>query len=202
MTPWATRNTAVTVAAIVQAATANGTTTAADWTEDQEQRDEGDDHGYQLAPPQVGGEDPVQVTLDRRLTGDERDWPGGRSQRPAQVVRVRLRLLQAQRRADVREEGAAVSRLFYPRRRYDLGCVGEPRSSCARSASVAAELPGKTTVNTPSSGSSKRSRRIVRARSESVPGTASELASSGGNCVADHAPTPTTASHEARTATR
>ena len=30
----------------------------------QEQRDEGDDHRYQLAPPQVGGEDPIEVTLD------------------------------------------------------------------------------------------------------------------------------------------
>ena len=47
--------------------------------EDQEQRDEGDDHRYQLAPPQVGGEDPIEVTLDRGLTGDERDGPGGRS---------------------------------------------------------------------------------------------------------------------------
>jgi hypothetical protein len=60
----------------------------------------------------------------------------------------------------------------------------------------------KTTVKAPSARSSKLSARIARARSESVPGTAKEFASSAGSCVADQTPPTSTASQQARTARR
>ena len=58
--------------AIVQAATANGTTHGGREAEDEQQRDQRHSDRDQLAAAQVRREDPIEVALDGRLARDER----------------------------------------------------------------------------------------------------------------------------------
>ena len=201
--PCATRKTPVTVAAIVQAATANGTRTAGDRPRTMQEHDERDDNRDQLAPAQVRGEDPVEVALDGGLSRDEGSrLPGASSaSRSASVcafascrlsdVRMSAKTRLASRSSPARPVGIvpAATAIRCERR--------------ARSAGDGEVAPRKTTVKTPSSGSSKLSRPgwFAHAPSPSPVLRVSWRAAMAA-AVADQAPSPRTTSHEARTATR
>jgi hypothetical protein len=79
--------------------------------ENEQQRDQCDRDRDQLAAAQVRGEDPIEVPLDRGLSRHKRRPLARSAQRCSKLVRVILRLGQAQRGLDVRKDGAPVSQL-------------------------------------------------------------------------------------------
>lgn len=95
--------------------------------EDGHQHQERDREGNGLPAAQVSGEDRVEVVLDRRLAGDERDGVSRRPQRTPEIVGVTPGVLEVEPRRDIPvQDPAAGANLSSLSGWNDLGRLLEP----------------------------------------------------------------------------
>ena len=169
-------------------------------TEDEGQQHQRGHDSDDLAPAQVGGQDRLDVVLERRGSGDVGAGEARGSQGVAQGARIGRSPLQVECRADVAVEDPG----HFPQC-HDVGGrhrrerQRQNRLSMARRVAADGFDTWKTTVKVPSTFSPKCWVKMASACPESLPGTASEVERSPGKRTAEKVPTMITAIQSAIT---